>query len=32
VRRVDGCTLWRAIQLAQAGPLPRTSAISQGSK
>jgi hypothetical protein len=32
VRRVDGCTLWRAIQLAQVGSAARTSAISQGSK
>ncbi len=24
VRRADGCTLWRAIQLAQFVPLPRT--------
>src|SRR5262249_49492331 len=29
VRRADGCTVWRAIELAESDPLPRTSAISQ---
>jgi hypothetical protein len=32
VRRADGCTLWRAIEVAQVrSPLPRTFAIPPGS-
>ena len=31
LRQADDCSHWRAIELAESDPLPRTSAISLGS-
>jgi hypothetical protein len=31
VRRADGCTVWRAIELAESDPLPRTLQFRRGS-